>query len=696
MSAEPRHIWITGPRRACRMDAALAFGEPTAAADCHRRLRGPYSGFNAVLRALVPEMHSRRPEVVDRHLTEILSLAPELREVLGAPLATLTSIAVPKERTRFYAADRTRRLCHGITELLAEAAAGPIRLWLDNLDAADPGEQELVAILVRRSDPHRVQVIAGTAGTGGVTPELAAALAHYATRIEAPAPDADRPARDPEELLAAFIASDGATDDPQELAAYDAADPARRCALHDARAAELEGLPDASLRLGPIPYHREHGSDPSGAGGLALLGAAYSCLELGFYPAVLDLGLRGRALVDPEAQPDLYWQISTKATTALAALDRAEEAEPIYHELRARYALPQVHLFSSYALGMLYTRYHRGVRKNHDLARAYLNNAIALASQIADPEERAFNTVFQQNGVALVEMHAGDLEASLRLVTDGLERLAGDLSPGHDKLHRSVLLHNRAQVLAGLGRLDEALAGFDAVIEEDPNYAEYHFDRANLLHRLGDDEGALQGYARAMALTPPFPEVHFNRAEALRCLGDLDGAIADLTYALDLEPDHVDARLNRATLLLETGDLSGALADVRYGLGVQPDSPHLLCTLGLICLEAGHLAAAGEHFTRALERDPTLTAALSNRAMVHHEQGDLDAAVADLTSALAILGDDPDLLYNRGFVHQAAGRLEEAVADYTQALDLPEADTETIALQLEACTEAGMAGLSRG
>jgi tetratricopeptide (TPR) repeat protein len=572
-------------------------------------------------------------------------------------------------------------------EFLAEASDTPLVLWLDNLHEADPGEQELVAILLRRSDPARVRVmVTGAEGTFG--PELAAALDRYADRVDAPdaSPGEAAAAADPDDLVKAFVASDGTSDAPEKLAAYEQADPAVRAALHDARAEELERQADASLRLGAIPYHREHGSDPSRAGGRALLAAAYSCLELGFYPAVLDLGLRGRAVVDAQAEPDLYWQISTKATTALAALDRAEEAEPIYHELRARYSMVQVHLFSSYALGMLYTRYHRPGRKDHQLARGYLNNAIALASQIADPGERAFSMVFQQNGLALVEMHVGDLAASLRLVTEGLERLSRELDPEHDKLHRSVLLHNRAQVLAGLGRLDEALADFSALIDDDPNYAEYHFDRANLLHRMGDDEAALEGYARAMALTPPFPEVHFNRAEALRCLGDVEGAIADLTYALELEPDHADARLNRAALLLESGDPEGARTDVQHGLKLQPDSPHLHCTLGLVAMETGDPKGALESFGRALELDPSLHAALSNRAMVHYEDADFDAALADLTRALDLVGGgDPDLLYNRGYVHQAAGRLDLAVQDYTRALELPGADIETVAEQLERC-----------
>ena len=49
------------------------------------------------------------------------------------------------------------------------------------------------------------------------------------------------------------------------------------------------------------------------------------------------------------------------------------------------------------------------------------------------------------------------------------------------------------------------------MIEEDPDYAEYHFDRAALLRRLDRDDEAMAEYETAMRLSPPFPELYYNR-----------------------------------------------------------------------------------------------------------------------------------------------------------------------------------------
>jgi tetratricopeptide (TPR) repeat protein len=447
-------------------------------------------------------------------------------------------------------------------------------------------------------------------------------------------------------------------------------------------------------QIGAIPYHREHGTDAQGAGGRAIVAAMSYCLGMGFYPAVVDFGMRGRALVDPEQQPELYVDISHKTPTALAALDRGDEAEEIYLDLRGRYANPAVHLIAYYGLAMLYTRFHREEQKDHRLAQAHANTAIALASQLPDPKERAFQTVFYQNGRALVEMHLGNLETSLRLVSEGLDRLERELGPDRHKLHRSVLIYNRAQVLAGLGRLEEALAGFSAVIDLDPNYPEYYFDRGNLLRRMGDDGRALADYEHAMTLTPPFLELYYNRADVRASAGDAEGAISDFGYVLELDPAHILARINRASLLLEAGDLARAADDVERGLEIDPANARLICTTGLIAMEEGDLDAARASFTRSLELDPGMHEALSNRAVAAHASGDYDAAIDDLTRALELVGDDPDLLYNRGHVYQTAQRWELAARDYARAMELPGADPQELSALRELClaSSAGSGG----
>ncbi|MGW0765591.1 tetratricopeptide repeat protein [Streptomyces sp. NPDC002676] len=705
----PAHLWITGATRrdrAAKLRDALRPADdgqaPDVLAVCsHRRLRGPYGGTAELLTRIVPAVQSADPGLVKAHDIELLSVAPAVEHAVQPSRETLTSVAIPEERTRFYGPGRTRRLAHGVVEFLNAYAASHaphlVTVSFDAVHEADATEQELLAILLRRADPARLRVVIGT--DGAELPERAAelgrALRRYAVHLAAPARPAFEDDRTPGELARAFVESDGTSESLAQKAAYDAAEPGVRAALHDARAAVLELADATEFRLGALPYHRALGTDPGGAGLRALIDAAGRCVDMGYYHAVLELGGRARELADPERQEEQYCVISTRLTSALAVLGQADRAGEIYFDLRSRYTTPMVHLFSNYALGMLHTRHRAPQQRDHPTARVHLHTAIALASLMPEAS-RSFQRVFQQNGLALVEMHLGNLDRAEQLVSEGLAELDAELAEGEHLLHRSVLLHNRGQVRAALGRLEEGLADFTAVIAADPNHPEYYFDRAALYRRMDRHAEAAADYQRAIDVSPPFPEAHYNRGDLRAATGDPEGAIADFGYVLELEPDHLDARINRAALLLENGDPAGARADAEEGLAHHPDSAGLLCTRGLAALEEGDADAALRDFSAALDLDPGLYQALANRAVIALDRGRHQDALDDLDRALDLTGPDPALLYNRGYVHRAAGRLRQAEADFTAALGLPGADRAELLWERAKCrAQAGDAAGQR-
>jgi tetratricopeptide (TPR) repeat protein len=369
----------------------------------------------------------------------------------------------------------------------------------------------------------------------------------------------------------------------------------------------------------------------------------------------------------------------------LALLDRQEEAMASYIRGLAETQVPMEAMTLHYYLGMLYTRFHRPEHKDHMVAKAHLNTSVALASQLADPADRAFYTVFMGNGLALAELHLGRLAEALGLVDAGLARLDRELGDAQHRLHRSVLRANRAQVLMALGRAAEALADFDALVRIDPYYNEYYFDRGNARYQAGDLDGALADYEQALNLGPMFPELFHNRGELKAAKGDTAGAIREFRRALDLEPDARESRIALVEVLLEAGAEQEALRVAEEGLGLHPEDARLLCLLGQAALACEETDRAAEAVDRAVAADGDLYQAFVARATLHYERGRFDDAVADLDRALAVAGDDPDLLFNRGYAHEAAGRTAEAVQDYTRALELPGADSETLMSRRREC-----------
>ncbi|QEU96571.1 tetratricopeptide repeat protein [Streptomyces kanamyceticus] len=707
MSTTSTHLWLTGPEseplsrprpqpQPPLLPPSRPEPQPDITVDCHRRLRGPYTGAGGLLRALLPLIRLAQPELPDRHRVEIHAVAPELRGLVADPLPTLTDRAAPAERTRLHPRTRTRRLAHGIVELLLSYARAadrtrPLVLGFTRVTDADPADQEFLALLLRRAAPDQITLVVHTRDDEPecLEEELASALRRYASRRALPvAPPLRFPHRThPYALVRAFVASDGTSTDPAESAAYERADEHVRARLHDARATELHARVaqgELTLGLGALPYHLERGSDPAAAAPV-LASAAEHALATGCYHALLDLARRAQAVTPDDAPLGAELALHTKVTTALALLGDTAEAERLHLRMRERHTDPLVRLLGDYALAMLHARFHPPGRRDLSAAKALLTRTVALAARLPDPGQRAFHTAFQENGLALIELRLGHPADALRLIESGLGRLRLHLPDSAHLLHRSVLLRNRAEVYAALGHLDAALADHDAVVAMDPHHPEHYFDRADVRRRLGDTAGALTDYDRAIDLAPPHWELHFNRADLRLESGDTEGALADLRQAAALEPDRADIRASLVGTLLGIGDLPDARAQVTEGLRHHPDDAHLLCERGLIALREGADTSARADFDRALALAPHLVSALAGRATLAHAAGDDHAAVADLTRAITLEPSDPDLLYNRGYAHQQAGRVAAAHADYTAALRLPGADVAGLRARIEEC-----------
>lgn len=684
----PAHLWITGGLRADRERAVVDLRLPAAllpallpGVDGHRRRHGPYTAAGAVARALVPGMLDLEPHLVRRYDIELLSAAPDLAPIVPSSRETLTSMAIPAERTRFYALLRTQRIANGLVEFVTDAldqlpGSAPRALVIENVDQADATDLEFLAAAVRRIDPGRLTLVVCSPTQDLPDAALAAELRERARIVEARSGQAFAVGGGADPAWE-FVVSDGTSDDPEAIAAYEALDPGERARLHDRRAAILEGSgrDEQLLRLGALPYHREHGSDPAGAGAAALRAAQDYCVCMGFYAAAAEYGERGLALTDPAAEPGRWWKFVVAQGLALSVLGRTRAALDLYDQARLASVDPNVHMAAAYSTAMLYTRHNVPEERDQAKAKAWLNSAIATASLVADPGDRAFQGAFYRNGLALVEINLGSATEALRLVDECIASLDRELRPDEHRLHRSVLKNNRARVYLALGRFDDALADYAVVIAQDPNHAEHYLERGNILRRLGRPQEAAADYARAMRLSPPFPEIYYNRGDLRLSLGDREGALADFGYALELEPALVDAYVNRAGVYLESEELEQARRDAVAGLGYDPGNAHLHAVLGGVRVASGDFAGAVEAYDAALAADPSVVAAWAGRAEAQLSAGDSDGAIESLNAALDV-EDDAALLFNRAAVFGSAGRWADAVADLTRARELDPEDPE--------------------
>ena len=173
---------------------------------------------------------------------------------------------------------------------------------------------------------------------------------------------------------------------------------------------------------------------------------------------------------------------------------------------------------------------------------------------------------------------------------------------------------NLGNVLAQLGRRDEALAQYDQALRQKPGLFEALFNRGNLHRESGRAAEALADYDRALAVRTDVPGLWNNRGTALRQLRRLEDALASYGRAIALAPSHVNALANRAIVLLELRRLEEALAAADATLAVQGDFAEALYVRGNILRDLGRLEAAQASYDQALQKAPQHTLALNGLA----------------------------------------------------------------------------------
>lgn len=107
--------------------------------------------------------------------------------------------------------------------------------------------------------------------------------------------------------------------------------------------------------------------------------------------------------------------------------------------------------------------------------------------------------------------------------------------------------------LARLGRLDEAIAVFERILEVDPGHAMALENIGNARLRRGDLAGARDALERAAAANPWSAAAHTGLGAIALRSGDRERAIGHWRRAVELDPANFDALFNLGTELVNAG-----------------------------------------------------------------------------------------------------------------------------------------------
>ncbi|HEY4030364.1 MAG TPA: tetratricopeptide repeat protein, partial [Caulobacteraceae bacterium] len=281
----------------------------------------------------------------------------------------------------------------------------------------------------------------------------------------------------------------------------------------------------------------------------------------------------------------------------------------------------------------------------------------------------------------------------------------------------------RAQALHQAGRLAEAQALYDQVLQADPRHSGALHYLGYLWFQKGDTGRALGLIGRAVELAPKDPGIRYNRGLILKQAGRLDEAVADFRHvaalapsdlgawaglgetllalgrpeealgaydrALALKPDAVDFHANRAVALRGLGRLEEALAAQDRVMASAPGYAEGWSNRGNVLKDLGRFEEAVQSFDRSVAINPRLPLVLVNRANALRELGRIAEAMAGYDGAIVLAPAYPSAHHHRGVLLTDQQRLPEAVAAFDRALALVPGDAASEGAKAMALLMAG-------
>lgn len=181
---------------------------------------------------------------------------------------------------------------------------------------------------------------------------------------------------------------------------------------------------------------------------------------------------------------------------------------------------------------------------------------------------------FHRDLMTNAERHAAERDLGVALRWRG-KRFAADAQPLLERAraeHPDDVLawESLGFVLWSLGREDEALREFEAVLEQTPTRESALASAAQLAGRLKQPERAIGLWRRAIAVNPWWSDYHADLAEQLTFRGEWLPAMAAANQALQLSPANSTARKALILAQLNTGASDQAHAGFEALLAFDP------------------------------------------------------------------------------------------------------------------------------
>ena len=242
----------------------------------------------------------------------------------------------------------------------------------------------------------------------------------------------------------------------------------------------------------------------------------------------------------------------------------------------------------------------------------------------------------------------------------------------------------RANTLDMLGRYDEAVAAYEEVIAETPEWWEAHANLGICHARNGQPARAEAAFRRGLEDCPGSPEIRDELAAHLLAeRRDLHEALRLSEEAVALGRDEIRHLHTLGEVRLAMGDEAGAAEAYRAMLALDPENPEAHLEIGLLHEAQGEVREAEEHFVESLKSDPANPRTLYSYASLYYAADDLETAEELLVRAVAADARYSPALSALASVRARRGDFRDALEYIEKAVEAGESDAEHFKSALE-------------